>query len=131
MVDPRLCFVAMPFAPNLSNTFEVIERVTSDYCGLRCVRADKLTRSEVITEDVHNHIKNARFLIADLTDKNPNVFYEIGVAKGRDRRVILLVQDGQEVPFDLRGVRHLTYDPQNLAPLREKLIPFIRNAIST
>lgn len=131
MIDSRLCFVAMPFAPDLRNVYDAVEGVVKDYCGLKCVRADRIARSERITDDIRDYIKNARLVIADLTGINPNVFYEVGMAHGRDKRVILMVQEESKVPFDLRDVRYLEYDPQDLLSLKQKLTAYIRNCIST
>ena len=131
MIDSRLCFVAMPFAPGLRNVYDAVEGVVRDYCSLKCVRADKIARSDRITDDIRNNIKNARLVIAEITGSNPNVFYEVGMAHGRDRRVILMVQDEAKVPFDLREIRYLEYDPQDLTSLRQRLTEYIRNCIST
>ena len=131
MIDSRLCFVAMPFATNLRNVYDTIEGIVTDYCGLKCVRADRIARSERVTDDIRNYIKNARLVIADLTNTNANVFYEVGMAHGRDKQVILLVQDESEVPFDLKGIRYLQYDFQDLTSLKQGLIKYVGNCIST
>ena len=99
MIDSRLCFVAMPFRNELKNVYDIIEAVVKDYCGLKCVRADKISRSERITDDIKNFIKNARIVIADLTGSNPNVFYEVGMAHGRDKKVVLMLQQGSNLPL--------------------------------
>jgi hypothetical protein len=129
-IDPRLCFVAMPFRSNLQNIYDAVEQVVKD-CGMRCVRADKIARSDRIGDDIQENIKSARLVIADLTDNNPNVFYEIGLAHGCGKRVILLVQDEGIVPFDLREIRHLAYDPNDLTSLRNRLVQYVINGIST
>ena len=130
MIDPRLCFVAMPIREDLRNTFDVIESVAV-YCGLKCVRADRIAQSHQITDDINRNIESARIVIADLSGNNPNVFYEVGLAHGRDKRVVLMVQNETVVPFDLRGVRYLRYDPSDLNSLRTKLIDFLKTSIST
>lgn len=130
MTDNRLCFVAMPFSDDLSNTYDVIESV-AQYCALNCVRADKISQSRQITDDINSNIEKARVVIADLSGNNPNVFYEVGLAHGRGKRVVLMVQNETVVPFDLRGIRYLRYDAKDLNSLRTKLIDFLKTAIST
>src|SRR3569832_1131428 len=129
-IDPRLCFVAMPFRSQLKNVYDAVEQVVKD-CGMKCMRADKIARSDRIGDDIREGIKDARLVIADLTGNNPNVFYEVGLAHGRDKRVILLVQDESIVPFDLKEIRQLTYDPNDLTPLRDRLVQYLINGIST
>jgi hypothetical protein len=131
MIDPRLCFVAMPFHSDFKNVYDAVEVVVSDYCALTCVRADKIARSDRITDDIRNNIRSARLVIADLTGINPNVFYEVGMAHGRDTCVILMVQKDSVIPFDLRDVRYLQYDPNDLTSLRLRLIDYVRNCIQT
>lgn len=121
----------MPFAANLRNVYDTVEGVVRDYCALKCVRADKIARSDRITDDIRNNIKNARLVIADLTSINPNVFYEVGMAHGLDKQVILMVQDETKVPFDLREIRYLQYEPQDLTSLRQRLIAYIKICVST
>ncbi len=128
--DPRLCFVAMPFRSHLKNFYDAVEQVVKE-CGMRCIRADKIARSDRIGDDIREGIRSARLVLADLTDSNPNVFYEVGLAHGCDKRVILLVQDESIVPFDLREIRQITYDPNDLTSLRDRLLEYVINGIST
>jgi hypothetical protein len=127
----RLCFVIMPFLSELGDVFDTVENVVEDYCGLTCVRADKLSKSERITTDIWNHINESRFLIADLTYRNPNVFYELGMAHALNKPVILLTQRTEDVPFDIQEFRYMQYDPKDLKSLRKNLPAYIRNCIST
>lgn len=129
-LHPKLCFVIMPFASDLANAYAAIKSIVEDYCGLTCVRADEISKAERITDDIWKTINEARFLIADLTNQNPNVFYEVGLAHAIKKPVILLTQD-QNVPFDLRGIRYLPYDANNLIELQKKLPEFIKNCIVT
>src|SRR5947209_8243021 len=93
-MDSDLCFVMMPFASRFSNVFQVIQSVVEDYGSCRCVRADQIASPSQITRDVWEQIQRARFLIADLTGQNPNVFYEVGFSPAIHKNVILLVENG-------------------------------------
>lgn len=118
----------MPFAAEFENVFEIV-RNEVEYCGLTCTRADMLATTGQITDDIWNSIVDARVLVADLTGNNPNVFYETGVAHALGKPVILLTQHGSRVPFDLRVVRHISYDPKALRGLAESLLPVIQSCL--
>jgi hypothetical protein len=60
-------------------------------------------------DDVINLLWRARVVIADLTGKNPNVFYGTGIAHTLGREVIQITQSMDDVPFDLRSIRTVTY----------------------
>jgi hypothetical protein len=130
-IEPKLCFVVMPFNSALKNVYDAIKSTIDNYCGLKCKRADEISNSGRITNDIWKNISKARFLIADLTDRNPNVFYELGLAHALNKQVILLTQNTDEVPFDLREIRYITYDSNNLASLRTELIEYAKECIST
>jgi hypothetical protein len=108
-VDATLCFVLMSFDPALSEVWEdAIHKSVADY-GMQCIRADQVYGPGVIMNDIVANIKRARLLIADLTNRNPNVFYELGWAHSLDKEVILLSQTMDDVPFDIRHRRIILY----------------------
>jgi len=120
----------MPFDSALNNVYDAVQNVVEDYCGLTCLRADEIAKPERITEDIWAAINESRFLIADLTNLNPNVFYEVGLAHALNKPVILMTQ-GQDIPFDLRQVRYLEYDQNRLTVLRRTLPEYVKSCIST
>jgi hypothetical protein len=124
-------FVLMPFAPDFRNVYAAVRSVVSDYAHCECVRADEIARSNRITDEVFEQIQRARFLIADITGQNPNVFYELGVAHALERPVIVLVQTGTEIPIDISGIRFLEYSIDDLGDLQAKLGEFIKSALQT
>jgi hypothetical protein len=107
------CFVLMPFREDLREVYDNIIRTTVEGAPLNfeCRRADDFFRGGHILTDILRGIAEAEIVIADLTDKNPNVFYELGIAHmSKDpSKVILLTQDMEFVPFDLRGFRCIVY----------------------
>ena len=109
-LDPQLCFVLMPFADDYRPLYEDQIRPSVVGAGLRCERADEIKGMSLITWDIWERINRARFLIADLTDQNPNVFYELGLAHAIGKDVILITQSKDFVPFDLQGIRWIKYD---------------------
>lgn len=130
--DQNLCFVIMPFDPALNNVYTTIGTIIETYCQLKCVRVDEIRGPGRITTDIWTNINRARFLVADLTGRNSNVFYELGIAHALKKPVILLAQNpNEEVPFDLREVRYIRYDPHNLKELQNVLPGYVKTIIST
>lgn len=121
----------MPFERELDGIYLTVRQIVEERGRLTCLRADQITKSGRITATVIDHIKKARFLIADLTACNPNVFYELGVAHSSEKSVILLTQDENEIPFDLSDYRRINYDPNDLTGLTKVLPDYIRSSIST
>ena len=76
---------------------------------MRCERADQKD-GRIIMHDIWEGICKARVVIADLTSKNPNVTYEVGLADVLGKDVILLSQTPDDVPFDFLGVRLIIYE---------------------
>lgn len=111
-VDPKLCFIVMPFGSDeLNGVYEYFLKPTiENHCGLTCERGDDVFGSNVIMDDIRRSIEKARLVVADLTDRNPNVFYEVGIAHTLNKDVLLLSQSMQDVPFDLRHLRVLVYE---------------------
>jgi hypothetical protein len=131
-MDPKLCFIVMPFGPEeLTDVYEYfIKPSIETQCGLRCERGDDVFGSNVIMDDIRRSIERARIVVADLTGRNPNVFYEVGIAHTMNRDVLLLSQAMSDVPFDLRHRRVLVYDntPKGCKKLERSIVDNI-NAI--
>jgi hypothetical protein len=110
--ERRQCFVIMPFGdPDLQVVYEDFVKPTLvDRCNLRCERGNDVFGSNVIMEDVLERISAADVVLADLTRKNANVFYEVGICHALDKPVLLLAQSVDDVPFDLRHRRVLLYE---------------------
>jgi hypothetical protein len=122
-LDPQLCFVLMPFTDRFQPIYDDHIRPAVERAGLRCERADEIRGTNLITWDIWEKINRARFLIADLTDRNPNVFYELGLAHAISKDVILLTQSMDFVPFDLKALRCITYEftPRGVQSLEKGL----------
>ena len=111
-VDARKCFVIMPFGDDaLQVVYEdCVRPVVQDVCGLYCERGDDVFGSNVIMDDIKSSIATAGIVLADLTGKNANVFYEVGICHALDKPVLLMAQSMDDVPFDLRHRRVLVYE---------------------
>lgn len=90
--------------------------------GFLCERTDHDAFIGDIFEQVKLQIETASFLVADVTGANPNVLLEVGYAWGKGRPTILITQDPQILPFDIRGQHCLTYNSQKIKELEHLLI---------
>jgi hypothetical protein len=101
----------MPFGiENLQVVYDDYIKPTIEQCGLDSVRGDDMFGSNVIMEDIRSAISASGLIVADLTGQNANVFYEVGIAHGIKKPVLLLAQSLDDVPFDLRHRRVLLYE---------------------
>jgi len=111
-LETDLCFVLMPFSPeNLTEIYlRYIKTPIQSNTNLKCMRADDIYQPSEIMKDIWVYLNKASIIIADLTYKNANVFYELGMAHVLGKKVILIAQSIEDIPFDLRGVRTIIYD---------------------
>lgn len=123
-IEPTLVSAMMPFAPGFDAVYQSLQRVATD-AGLRCRRADDIWENPAVIQDVVSLIDRSTVVICDCTSRNPNVFYEIGIAHTLGREVILITQSESDIPFDLRHLRYVTYlnNGEGLADLRARLAP--------
>ena len=130
-VDENVCFVVMPFSvESLNIVYEDFIRPTLEQrCQLRVERGDDVFGSNVIMDDIAKSINRAALIIADLTDRNPNVFYEVGIAHALNKQVLLMTQSIEDVPFDLRHRRALVYQysPRGCKKLETDLYENVQN----
>jgi len=97
--------------------------------GFKCVRADDIFSPTLILEDIWIHILKCKVIIADVTGRNPNVFYEIGIAHTVGRPVIVITQDKSDIPFDIAQFRYFEYsdNAQGWDTLRNKIASALRS----
>jgi hypothetical protein len=105
------CFVMQPFDGPLGGYYETIFKPAIEQAGLTAVRADaEIFGTGKIMDQVWRGIHAAKILVAELTTKNPNVFYELGLAHALEKPVVLVSSNQEDVPFDLRHIRVILYD---------------------
>ena len=107
-VEPTLVSVMMPFAPEFNAVYQSIQESVAAV-GLRCRRADDIWENPAIIQDVVSLIDRSTVVICDCSGRNPNVFYEAGIAHTLGREVILITQADTDIPFDLRHLRYVRY----------------------
>lgn len=128
------CFVISPIGEAESDTrqrsdavFRYIITPAAREAGLTALRADHLAAPGIITNQVITHILEDRMVVADLTDQNANVFYELALRHAFRKPVVLLILNEQRLPFDVHGLRTIHYD-LSLAGVEEARIE-VRNQI--
>lgn len=105
------CFVMMPFAPPLGEYYEKIYKPAIEKAGIRPMRADaEIFGTGKIIDQIWTGINSAKVLVAELTTRNPNVFYELGLAHALEKPVVLVSSNESDVPFDLQHIRVIYYD---------------------
>ena len=107
------CFVMQPFVAPLGDYYEKVYRPAIEKAGLKPVRADaEIFGTGKIMDQVWRGIRSAKVLVAELTTRNPNVFYELGLAHALEKPVVLVASKETEadVPFDLQHIRVIYYD---------------------
>ncbi len=105
------CFVMQPFLDPLGNYYESIYKPAIKKAGLTAIRADaEIFGTGKIIDQIWQGINSAKVLVAELTSRNANVFYELGLAHALKKPVILVSSNQDDVPFDIRHVRVVYYD---------------------
>ena len=117
-------FVIMPFAEDIvpANLWEMTIKDAVEAVSLVPVRVDARPVTEKIMDQVFTNILTSTIVIAVLTGKNPNVFYELGIAHALNKHVIQLVRRGEPLPFDVASIWTIDYDPEDLGELRCRLV---------
>jgi len=119
-VDPKLVSVMMPFNAAMAPVYSAIQAAAATV-GFKCERADDIWLASAVIQDVFSLIFRSFIVVCDFTGKNPNVFYEAGIAHTLGKHVIPITQTDGDIPFDLRHHRHLTYhgNGEGIATMRD------------
>ena len=128
------CFVMMPFSAPFNVYYDNVYYPAIEEAGMSPVRADDLFRAGVIVADLWAMIQAAKVLLAELTTKNPNVFYELGLAHAIGKPIVLVSETMNDVPFDLQQLRVLLYDKDDPAwgqKLRQAITIAIKETIAS
>jgi hypothetical protein len=107
-IDPDQCFVAMPYSMEWSQSLEETLIEICQSVGMKALVAKNMN-GRIVAHDIWEGITGSSIIIADITEGNPNVAYEVGLADVLGKRVILLCQ-GNTVPFDFQGQRLILYE---------------------
>jgi exonuclease VII small subunit len=121
MAEEKLCFVIAPIGDADSDTRKRSDQVLKHVirpavttCGYKAVRADEIDKPGLITSQVIQHVVNDPLVVADLTERNPNVFYELAIRHALRRPLVQLIRKGETIPFDVAGTRTIYVDHHDL-----------------
>ena len=122
----RKCFVVSPIGEEGSNTrnnadklFKYIIKPVCDECDFEAIRVDKLNDANSITQTIIDHLENSELVIADISEHNPNVFFEMGYRTRTKKPIIHLKEKSENLPFDVTTIRTLEYDLTDLDSVEE------------
>jgi hypothetical protein len=121
----------MPFGEWFDRYYQEIYVPAIREAGFEPVRADELFTTGSVVEQIWDQIVKAKLLLADLTGKNANVFYELGLSHAARKPVVFTSANAEDVPFDLRHLRVIIYDirePEWADRLRKSISDYLRNA---
>lgn len=129
------CFVVMPFAKPIGDHYEKIYSPAITKAGLKPMRADnEIFGTGKIMDQIWSGINGARVLVAELTSRNANVFYELGLAHALKKPVVLISSNDGDVPFDLHHIRVIYYDVTDpfwgeklIAKVAENILSALKN----
>jgi hypothetical protein len=123
-------FVLMPFGPDWSKAvYNAIESGCLRAGASEVQRADAITETGLIAAQILRAIEGADLLVADLTAANGNVMYEVGCADALEKTVVLVNQQIDAAPFDIRGHRQIAYAPYGLPQLADDVAAFVATAL--
>jgi hypothetical protein len=133
----KRCFVIAPIGDEGSEVrkrsdlvLRHIFKPVAEECGYKVVRADELSEPGNITVQVIQHLIEDDLVIADLTGRNPNVFYELAVRHILKKPIVQIIKSGESIPFDVASMRTIFVDHHDLddvATCKEELIRQIRS----
>lgn len=129
----NFCFVVMPFGGQFDEIYRRIYQPAIKTAGLKSLRADDIYDNQPIMQDIKQSIQNATLILADVTGRNANVNYELGIAHGLGKEVIIVTSNQNDVPSDYRHLRYLNYNPTGIdwsQKLLEDLSRTLKNVLA-
>jgi hypothetical protein len=123
----------MPFGGLFDRYYTNVFVPAIQEAGLTALRADSIFSSTTIMSDIWRCIRDASVILADVTGKNANVFYELGLAHASRKPVVIVTASIDDVPFDLKGLRVVEYDKDHEnwgSILREQITTNLRTTLS-
>lgn len=115
----------MPFDGEFDDVYKLGIKQSCIDAGAYCERVDEQIYTESMLERIYNQISKADIIIADMTGRNPNVFYEVGYAHALGKTSILLTKNATDIPFDLKHYPHIIYE-NKITKLKEILTTKIK-----
>jgi hypothetical protein len=127
----KYCLYVGPFLDNYTSIYKNNICNSLDTIGLKVNRYNDIFSTKYVVNDVRSCINYASFIIAEISGKNPNVMYEIGISHTVGKKVILLTQNMKDVPFDLKWYRCIVYvnSKEGLIELSENILGTVKKEL--
>lgn len=122
-------FVLMPFESKFNDIYKFGIKGSAQDAGAYVERIDEQIFIEGMLDRLFNQIGKADVIVADMTGRNPNVFYEVGYAHALNKIVLLLAQNANDIPFDLKHDQHIVYSG-SIETLKRELTKKLKRAIA-
>jgi hypothetical protein len=131
LIEELDVFVLMPFKADMLPVYEDHIKPTCASLNLTVRRDDDFFTVDSVINHIWKAIASARLIVADCTDRNPNVFYETGMAHTIGKPTILITQKSEDVPFDLRHLRYIPYQltPRGMKEFEQKFQETLRSVL--
>ena len=132
-MSQRTVFTVMPFSDRSKNVWESGICAACKALGWRCLRADMINAPGFVVPQVYDSINSADLVIGEMSDRNPNVFYEIGFAHALGKPTVLLAASSDDLKaFDTQGFRHFLHsgDATRARDILLRVLPEIDESIS-
>ncbi|MBW3140931.1 nucleoside 2-deoxyribosyltransferase [Ferrimonas balearica] len=110
-IDDNLVFVLTPFNEKYEAQYCAIKKLVTEY-GFECSKGDDSIVSTNILAHIAEQISKARLVIANISGRNPNVFYELGIAHALGKPVIIVSESLSDIPFDINSSRILAFEDE-------------------
>jgi hypothetical protein len=89
--------------------------------GIKVIRADKIEKSGLISQQIFEYLVSAKVCVADLSYGNPNAFYELGIRHMIKKPTIQIIRKGDKIPFDVSQGRTITIDISDTYTVMDKI----------
>lgn len=126
-IDDTLVFVLTPFNEKYKTQYDTIRDVVTNL-GFRCTKGDDSNVSSNILGHIIQQISKSRIVIANISGRNPNVFYELGIAHALGKPVLIVSESLTDIPFDINSSRILAFE--NEAELSERLVNWLIHTLA-
>lgn len=134
------CFVIMPFndgeyeQDHFLNVYKYMIKPAAEEEGYEVSRVDEILSSTKIMDKIYSRLKEAEMVICDLSARNSNVFYELGIRHALAKPVVLIKDDRTEFSFDVSGITTILYDSsrkyENVVYVKKRIQEAIRETES-
>jgi hypothetical protein len=112
--NPRLVFAILPFSEEYDEIYELGIKWTVESLGWECKRGDEIIHTQnIVCVGICQPIRSARCVVAELSVRNPNVLYELGLSHAFEKDVIVITRNAENIPFDLRNQNVVIYEEVN------------------